>query len=276
MTEQHFLTGEEAVDLLAWIHDQPQYRHYQLSLEDGPSNSYLVYAAELAGLPITLDKLKDYCRQLMMSDEGRAFPSPQRIYRLCLEHEGILAPSWPEAMLMIRRALAQPEGTEVDLPGPVQRALDAKGGLWSLRRTENEEVSFAQLRDTYAGEAAAHDRLVLAPGGLQAFAEACQFVAATRARETLMVDGRWAAMELGWDPIPGDLAGCRRALAAYEAEFGVQARWGVEARRERPGLRDRTGELRALTAELVESWSNPALPRAARERLASMKERADG
>lgn len=239
MTYETRLSDEGGVLLLRWLKAQTQFGHYQIT-----EDAYLVFAEEIENLPITLDQAKDVCRSLMAVDDR--MPTAQRIRYRALEATGILAPSWEDAVAMVRQALA--DQSVQGLPGPVRQAVDAKGGLWTLANSPNQEASFAQLRDTYAGVARAHDRFVLEPGGLEAFWEACQYVAAARDRDLKMLNGRWAAEMLDWDRMPADLDGALAAAAEYEARFGGAAVRGVEPP-PRP-TRDRREDLLAMAHDL--------------------------
>lgn len=190
------MTPQEIVELVRGIYAQPQFAHYTLK-----PDTLAAYRAELDDLPLPLRVAQAAVRSLLLEDDGR-LPTPQGIRKRVLREAGLLAPSWPEAKTMIDGYIeAYAADRELpDLPGPVQDALDARGGAYAARDADNQAAWFAQLRDTYRECAARHDLFMAEPGGIDRFREVCEWVAAAKARRELLARARNAAALLT-DPL---------------------------------------------------------------------------
>ena len=179
----------EIVQLTQGIYAQPQFAHFTVKAE-----TLAAYEAELSDLPMPVEVAQAAVRSLLLEDDQR-LPTPQAIRKRVLREAGLLAPSWTEAKAMVDEYVdAYAAGRELPkLPGPVQAALDAKGGAYAARDADNPTGWFSQLRDAYRECAARHDLFVSEPGGIAAFVAACEFVAAVEARRELLQQARRAA-----------------------------------------------------------------------------------
>lgn len=211
------MTEDDAVELAIWLSDMPQFKHYQRD-----AGTYRVFAEELEDLPVSFDQAKHACRSLLAGDDQR-FPNPQAIRRRFLEEAGLLAPPMSLAMAAIERVAADPEGRERHLPGPAAAAVRAWGGLGTLRMSSNPTAAFAQIRDLYKELAYEHDRLVLAPGGVQAFMDACEVWAAHWDRLDVRERAWHAARFIEPEFWPADHDQCLQVLDRYEAQWGEPA-----------------------------------------------------
>ncbi len=218
------MTPQEIVQLVGQVYAQPQFAHYTVK----PATMQ-AYRDELEDLPLPLVVAQAAVRSLLLDDDMR-LPTPQAIRKRVLREAGFLAPSWPQAKTMIDQYIeAYAADRELPvLPGPVQEALDARGGAYAARDADNPSAWFAQLRDTYRECAARHDLFVSEPGGLAALAEVIAWHEAVAARAELLARARRAAARLS-EPftelvVPSAQASddeLRQLVSEAESRFGL-------------------------------------------------------